>query len=239
MPPSDEDTSSSEDEEEQDNIIISTAHSVPDYDEHAYSTHSKPQRRSEMPQHYDEDCIPRRLTGPGTSPVQAPSPMRAAIPEQTSPVAIRTTPLARRASPQSLRKKLRSTQQNIRKRKESSPQRMITRDCEETLMSPVRSFKISRTSKSPPAVPPEPPKDDDATINLFQVNGKHTMNLIQDESDLCIIDSGASSSGTGNRSQLRNIRPTTITVSSAFGDSVKPTKMGDMLPHMIPTVLID
>ena len=106
-------------------------------------------------------------------------------------------------------------------------------------MSPVRSFKISRTSKSPPAVPPEPPKDDDATINLFQVNGKHTMDLIEDESDLCIIDSGASSSGTGNRSQLRNIRPTTITVSSAFGDSVKPTKMGDMLPHMILTVLID
>ena len=157
MPPSDEDTSSSEDEEEQDKIIISTAHSVPDYDEQAYSTHSKPQRRSEMPQHHDKDYIPRRLTGPGTSPVQAPSPMRAAIPERTSPVAIRTTPLARRASSQSLRKKLRSTQQNIRKRKESSPQRMITRDCEETLMSPVRSFKISRKSKSPPkdAVPPK------------------------------------------------------------------------------------
>ena len=84
MPPSDEDTSSSEDEEEQDKIIISTAHSVPDYDEQAYSTHSKPQRRSEMPQHHDKDYIPRRLTGPGTSPVQAPSPMRAAIPERTS-----------------------------------------------------------------------------------------------------------------------------------------------------------
>ena len=106
-------------------------------------------------------------------------------------------------------------------------------------MSPVRAPKRSRTSTTPPEVPRKSPKDDDANINLFQVNGKHTINLIQDESELCIIDSGASTSGTGNRSQLRNIRPTTITVSSAFSDSVKPTEMGDMLPHMIPTVLID
>ena len=96
-------------------------------------------------------------------------------------------------------------------------------------MSPVRSSKVSRTSTSPSAVQPEPPKDEDATINLFQVTGKHTMYLIR-ESDLCIIDSGASTSGTGNRSQLRNIRRTTITVSSAFGDSVQPTDMGNMLP---------
>ena len=106
-------------------------------------------------------------------------------------------------------------------------------------MSPVRSSKTSRTSTTPLEVPQKSPKDDDATINLFQVNGKHTMNLIQDESALCIIDSGASTSGTDNRSQLRNICPTTITVSSAFDDSIKPTEMGDMLPHMIPTVLID
>jgi hypothetical protein len=46
-------------------------------------------------------------------------------------------------------------------------------------------------------------------------------------------------SGTGDRALLSNIRPTTLTVSSAFGDSAQPTEMGDLHPHMIPTVFID
>jgi hypothetical protein len=46
-------------------------------------------------------------------------------------------------------------------------------------------------------------------------------------------------SGTGDRALLSNIRPTTLTVSSAFCDSAQPTEMGDLHPHMIPTVLID
>ena len=237
MPPSSEETSSSE-EDGGDNVSISTEHSVPDYDEAAYSTHSTPAERSDRPEFYDRNYVPRRLLHPAMRPASAPSPMRAAAQDRPATGATMSSAVVIR-SPTSLRKRLRSPQQNIRKRKQSSPQRMITRDCEETLMSPVRASKSSRTSTTPPEVPQKSPKDDDAEINLFQVNEKHTMNLIQDESDLCIIDSGASTSGTGNRSQLRNIRPTTITVSSAFGDSVKPTEMGDMLPHMIPTVLID
>jgi hypothetical protein len=46
-------------------------------------------------------------------------------------------------------------------------------------------------------------------------------------------------SGTGDRALLRNVRPTTLTVISALGDSAQPTEMEDPKPHMIPTVLID
>jgi hypothetical protein len=45
-------------------------------------------------------------------------------------------------------------------------------------------------------------------------------------------------SGTGDRALLRNIRPTTLTVGSAFGDSAQPTEMGDLKTHMIPRVFI-
>ena len=65
MPPSSEDTSSSE-EDEGDNVSISTAHSVPDYDEAAYSTHSTPQERSDRPEFSDRNYVPRRLNHPGT-----------------------------------------------------------------------------------------------------------------------------------------------------------------------------
>jgi hypothetical protein len=54
-----------------------------------------------------------------------------------------------------------------------------------------------------------------------------------------VIDSGASMSGTGDRGLLRNIRLTTLTVSSAFGDSAQPTEMGDLKTHRIPTVYYD
>jgi hypothetical protein len=45
-------------------------------------------------------------------------------------------------------------------------------------------------------------------------------------------------SGTGDRSLLRSVRPTTLTVSSEFGDSAQPTEMRDLKTHLIPTVLI-
>jgi hypothetical protein len=48
FPPSDEDTSENDEdeEEEQDNVSVSTAHSVPECEEQAWSTHSTPQHIS-------------------------------------------------------------------------------------------------------------------------------------------------------------------------------------------------
>jgi hypothetical protein len=64
-------------------------------------------------------------------------------------------------------------------------------------------------------------------------------NTIATESHVTVIDSGTSMSGTGDSSILRNIRPTTLTVSSAFCESAQPTEMGDLQPHVISTVFID
>jgi hypothetical protein len=63
-------------------------------------------------------------------------------------------------------------------------------------------------------------------------------NTIATESHVTVIDSGMSMSGTGDSSIL-NIRPTTLTVSSAIGESAQLTEMGDLQPHVISTVFID
>ena len=52
-----------------------------------------------------------------------------------------------------------------------------------------------------------------------------------------IIDSGASTCGTGIKSQLQNIRPTSLTVSPAFGATAQPTEMGDLPPYMHDTAV--
>ena len=54
-----------------------------------------------------------------------------------------------------------------------------------------------------------------------------------------IIDSGASTCGTGIKSQLQNICPTSLTVSAAFGETAQPTEMGDLPPYMLPTIVIN
>jgi hypothetical protein len=65
----------------------------------------------------------------------------------------------------------------------------------------------------------ENPSDHDEVLNLLQVDtSHHIFNTI----------------ATGDRAILKNIRPTTLTVSSA-----QPTEMGDLQPHVISTVLID
>ena len=115
MPPSSDDTSSSE-EDGGDNVSISTEHSVPDYDEAAYSTHSTPAERSDRPEFHDRNYVPRRLTHPAMRPASAPSPMRAAVQERSAPGATMSSAVVIPSSPTSLRKKLRSPQQNIRKR---------------------------------------------------------------------------------------------------------------------------
>ena len=172
MPPSSDDTSGS-DEEGGDNVSISTEHSVPEYDEAAYSTHSTPAERSDRPEFYDRNYVPRRLTHPGMRLASAPSPMRAAIPERSAPGTTMSSAVVIRSSPTSLRKKLRSPQQNIRKRKQSSPQRMITRDCEETIMSPVRASKSSRTSTTHQKYPRNHPK----TTTLRSTSSRSMRNI--------------------------------------------------------------
>jgi hypothetical protein len=54
-----------------------------------------------------------------------------------------------------------------------------------------------------------------------------------------IIDSGASTSGTGLRNTLKNLRPATCTVNAAFGETITPSEMGDLPPYMLPTIVID
>jgi hypothetical protein len=230
--PSSSDTSEYEEEEEEDEM--SSEHSVPEYEEDAYSTHSTPQN-SATPAQMDTEYVPRRLTHPARRAAQAPSPMRgASLPAQSSPV-------ARRTSSQSIRKKLRSPQTGSRKRKQRSPQQIVSAVFTTDPVSPLQPDKVSRSSTSPQdTAHSKNPDEHDETFNLLQVNvGHHTFNSISKENQVTVIDSGASMSGTGDRTLLSNIRPTTLTVSSAFGDSAQPTEMGDLHPHMIPTVLID
>jgi hypothetical protein len=128
-----------------------------------------------------------------------------------------------------------------RKRKQRSPQQIVSAAFVADPASPLQPDKVSRSSTSPQdEAPSKDPDEHDEALNLLQVNvGHHTFNSISKETQVIVIDSGASMSGTGDRAMLSNIRPTTLTVSSAFGDSAQPTEMGDLQPHMIPTVLID
>ena len=54
-----------------------------------------------------------------------------------------------------------------------------------------------------------------------------------------VIDNGASTSGTGLRSSLRDLRPTSCSVSAAFGETAQPTEMGLLPPFMLKTIVID
>lgn len=65
------------------------------------------------------------------------------------------------------------------------------------------------------------------------------MSLVRSANHKTIIDSGASTCGTGLRSQLKNIRPTNVLVNAAFGETARPTEMGDLPPYMLPTIVID
>jgi hypothetical protein len=61
--------------------------------------------------------------------------------------------------------------------------------------------------------------DDQMSLNYFQIHtaAVSLMSLKKSQHKI-IIDSGASTCGTGIKSQLQNIRPTSLTVSAAFGD---------------------
>ena len=77
-------------------------------------------------------------------------------------------------------------------------------------------------------------------FNLLHVSGPSQSLLSLDvHSNKVIIDSGASTSGTGLKSKLKNIRPSTCTVNAAFGETYQPAEMGDLAPYMLPTIVID
>ena len=54
-----------------------------------------------------------------------------------------------------------------------------------------------------------------------------------------IIDSGASTSGTGLRNKLKNLRPASCTANTAFGETITPSEMGDLPPYMLLTIVIE
>jgi hypothetical protein len=130
--PSSSDTSEYEEEDEEE--VISSDHSVPEYEKDAYTTHSTPQSSSTSAQ-LDAEYVPRRLTHPARRAAQAPSPMRGvSLPGQSSPVAKRT-------SPQSIRKKLRAPQTGSRKRKQGSPQQIVSAAFTTDPLSPLQPDK--------------------------------------------------------------------------------------------------
>jgi hypothetical protein len=218
FPPSSIDTEDDEEEEDEDDNNAakaaqddeSTTHSIPDYEEDTYST---PQRRTSTSSIQREpEYVPRRLSHPGNRPAQAPSPMRAS--KMKSPLGRRTSPSAIRSKP------LRSPQTIVRKRKRSSPQQIVPDAIESSPVSSLRLEKSHRFISSPKEEQIQNPDEHDEALNRLQINaGHHTFNSIAIESSVTVIDSGASMSGTGDRALLRYVRPTTLTVSSAFGDS--------------------
>ena len=96
------------------------------------------------------------------------------------------------------------------------------------LVSPLKKKVLSKLRKAKPD-----------SMNLLQVLGpSHRILSMEAKGSKVIIDSGASTSGTGQRGKLRNIRPSTCTVNGAFGETISPTEMGDLPPYMLPTIII-
>jgi hypothetical protein len=115
-------------------------------------------------------------------------------------------------------------------------------------LSPAKS-SADLSSSSPPYEPTSPQlesindpdlSDDQVSLNYFQTHtaAVSLMSLKKSQHKI-IIDSSASTCGTGIKSQLQNIRPTSLTVSAAFGETAQPTEMGDLPPYMLPTIIIN
>ena len=78
------------------------------------------------------------------------------------------------------------------------------------------------------------------SLNLLTVTHKDSKFMsFKKTSHKTVIDSGASTSGTGLRSSLRDLRPTSCSVSAAFGETALPTEMGLLPPFMLKTIVID
>jgi hypothetical protein len=79
------------------------------------------------------------------------------------------------------------------------------------------------------------------SVNIFKFAAPATksVSFADDSHHKTIIDSGASTCGTGRRDTLKNLRPTSCTIVAAFGDTAQPTEMGDLPPFQLKTVVID
>ena len=77
-------------------------------------------------------------------------------------------------------------------------------------------------------------------LNLLTVTDKDSKFIsFKKTSHKTVIDSGASTSGTGLRSSLRDLRPTSCSVSAAFGETAQPTEMELLPPFMLKSIVID
>ena len=84
------------------------------------------------------------------------------------------------------------------------------------------------------------PSSSNANLKLLTVtNQKHSIMSMSNDADRIIIDSGASTSGTGLKSKLVNIKPTSCSVTAAFGESLQSTETGLLPPLMLETIIID
>ena len=84
------------------------------------------------------------------------------------------------------------------------------------------------------------PSSSNANLKLLTVtNQNHSIMSMSNDADRIIIGSGASTSGTGLKSKLINMKPTSCSVTAAFGESLQPTKTGLLPPLMLETIIID
>lgn len=79
------------------------------------------------------------------------------------------------------------------------------------------------------------------SVNIFKFAAavSKSVSFAGDTTHKIIIDSGASTCGTGRHDTRKNLRPTTCTIVAAFGDTAQPTEMGDLPPFQLKTVVID
>ena len=84
------------------------------------------------------------------------------------------------------------------------------------------------------------PRPSSSDMNLLTVNmPNHKIMSLKQDTERIIIDSGASTSGTGIKSKLLNVKPTSCSVTAAFGESLHPTESGLLPPLMLDTIVID
>lgn len=75
-------------------------------------------------------------------------------------------------------------------------------------------------------------------LNLLTVNNSQKLMSFKKSFHKIIINNGASTCGTGQRSKLCDLKPTTCSVSAASGESAQSTEMGLLTTFMLPTMVI-
>jgi hypothetical protein len=177
-------------------------------------------------------------------PLRGSLKRKATTPQRFIRNAVEQTPVSPLKSPR-IRKTIRTPVK--------TPTKSTVKSTPESLdLSPAKS-SADLSSSSPPYMPTSPQtspqlesindpvlSDDQVSLNYFQTHtAAISLMSLKKSQHKIIIDSGASTCGTGIKSQLQNIRPTSLTVSAAFGETAQPTEMGDLPPYMLPTIIIN